>query len=167
MKRYKGIVGSNRDGGPALRVVIQILEPYLVEGVEGGAALQPKLEREYGLPHHKRHSPDGHSWGYLGSGCAELALDILWDHLNSEPPPHMYQAFKEEFVAKWPLGLSWDLDAQEVDHWVYTFRGRCERCPHSWGEHIIVQSVPSGTTTVRCPVPGCDCEGSWSATGMG
>ena len=42
------------------------------------------------LTHHVRHSPDGFAWGYLGSGPAELAKDILWDFLGSEPHPACY-----------------------------------------------------------------------------
>lgn len=34
------------------------------------------------LPHHVRHSPDGFSWGYEGSGPAELARCILIDVLG-------------------------------------------------------------------------------------
>lgn len=34
------------------------------------------------LPHHQRHSPDGFSWGYEGSGPAELARCLLIDVLG-------------------------------------------------------------------------------------
>jgi len=90
MKRYHGIIGVNLDGGRTWHAVVQILEPSLVEGVDDIAALQPKLKEEYGLPHHVLHSPDGHSWGYGGSGPAELAKDILCDHLGGEPDPRLY-----------------------------------------------------------------------------
>jgi len=36
------------------------------------------------LPHHVRHSPDGFSWGYGGSGPADLARCILIDALGNE-----------------------------------------------------------------------------------
>jgi len=35
------------------------------------------------LPHHRKHSPDGFSWGYFGSGPAELARCLLIDALGS------------------------------------------------------------------------------------
>ncbi len=34
------------------------------------------------LTHHVRHSPDGFSWGYLGSGPAELARCLLIDAIE-------------------------------------------------------------------------------------
>lgn len=46
----------------------------------------PKCE----LRHHVRHSPNGFSWGYFGSGPAELARCLLWDYLGHEPHPALY-----------------------------------------------------------------------------
>lgn len=36
------------------------------------------------LTHHVRHSPDGFSWGYAGSGPADLARCLLIDALGDE-----------------------------------------------------------------------------------
>jgi hypothetical protein len=73
------------------------------------------------LEHRVRHSPTGMSWGYSGSGPADLALSILWDYLGEEPTPDHYQVFKEGFVALWPQD-KWVLDSSQLDKWVSTYR---------------------------------------------
>lgn len=70
------------------------------------------------LLQHPRHSPDGHAWGYGGSGPAQLALDILWDHLGYEPPPKMYQDFKFAVVANWPQDGDWTLSEDAISAWL-------------------------------------------------
>jgi len=74
------------------------------------------------LKHHKYHSPDGHSWGYHGSGPAELAKDILWDYFGKKPTNLMYQTFKDDFVAK--CGDTWSLSEMGIDNWVIGTWGR-------------------------------------------
>lgn len=60
-----------------------------------------ELDPEPGL-RLRHHSPTGFSWGYGGSGPAQLALAILL-HLNPVAVAlAAYQAFKWEFVATWP-----------------------------------------------------------------
>lgn len=71
-----------------------------------------ELLSEERLAHHKLHSPDGFSWSYAGSGCAELARCLLIDHLGGlerlprnefdEPVVPLYQRFKEQFIATAP-----------------------------------------------------------------
>lgn len=51
------------------------------------------------LTHHVRHSPDGHEWGYSGSGPSELARDLLWDLTGKEPPGRVYTAFRDAVIA--------------------------------------------------------------------
>lgn len=46
-----------------------------------GWALNPRFDL-------RRHSPDGFSWGYHGSGCAQTALAIMASHL-AEPKHHV------------------------------------------------------------------------------
>ena len=70
------------------------------------------------LPLHIRHSPDGHSWGYAGSGPAQLALDLLWHATGREPPPRLYQQFKAEVVAHWPQDEDWSMTADEIRAWI-------------------------------------------------
>lgn len=70
------------------------------------------------LTHEMRHSPSGFSWGYSGSGPSDLARSILADHLGAVPSPHVYQAFKGDRVARWPIGLAWSISAAEIDAWL-------------------------------------------------
>lgn len=47
------------------------------------------------------HSPDGFSWGYYGSGPAQLALAILADFTEHDGFALIhYQTFKEVVIAK-------------------------------------------------------------------
>lgn len=65
-----------------------------------------------------RHSPDGFSWGYGGSGPSDLARSILWDHLEKEPGSAMYQAFKWDVIAKLDMEANFVLTAEQVASWV-------------------------------------------------
>lgn len=50
-----------------------------------------------------RHSPTGFEWGYLGSGPADLAYNVLRTYGLPEPTIEIfYQRFKEDFIAKIP-----------------------------------------------------------------
>lgn len=51
-----------------------------------------------------RHSPDGFEWGYMGSGPADFAFNILSCYIGEQEAKSggLYQAFKREFVAKLP-----------------------------------------------------------------
>lgn len=73
------------------------------------------------LTEHTRHSPDGYSWGYLGSGPAQLALDLLWDVLGVEPEPAMYQAFKNDVVARWPGRDDWKMTEDQIRSWIIEY----------------------------------------------
>lgn len=68
------------------------------------------------LVHRVRHSPTGMNWGYSGSGPADLARSILWDALDREPEPSLYQAFKSKFVAGWEA--EWSIDEPTIIAWV-------------------------------------------------
>lgn len=49
------------------------------------------------------HSPDGFSWGYGGSGPAQLALALLLEAgADDDAARELHQEFKNEFVAVWP-----------------------------------------------------------------
>jgi hypothetical protein len=74
------------------------------------------------LVHHPRHSPDGHSWGYNGSGPADLAKDLLWDHMGVEPSPVLYQAFKEAVVATVPMNAPFEIDSATITKWLLEWR---------------------------------------------
>jgi hypothetical protein len=75
-------------------------------------------EEGYILEHRVRHSPTGFSWGYGGSGPADLARSILWDFLGNEPAPWLYQAFKFAYVGRWPQDGNWVLPAEEIRQWL-------------------------------------------------
>jgi uncharacterized protein DUF6166 len=63
------------------------------------------------------HSPDGFSWGYSGSGCAQLALAILLDvGLSAEDAVRLYQDFKRDVIAPLPRG-SFAI-ALDVGRWI-------------------------------------------------
>jgi hypothetical protein len=61
------------------------------------------------------HSPGGLSWGYSGSGCAQLALAMLmaifdnWDRVRP-----IYHWFKEDFVSKIPQNTNWLADGADI-----------------------------------------------------
>jgi hypothetical protein len=50
----------------------------------------------------RNHSPDGFSWGYGGSGPAQLALAILLEIIPETEARMYYQEFKSKFVAALP-----------------------------------------------------------------
>ena len=67
------------------------------------------------------HSPDGFSWGYDGSGPAQLALALLLDRgVDEKWAARHHQDFKRVFVAGW--GESWALTSSEIDAWVAEWR---------------------------------------------
>lgn len=63
------------------------------------------------------HSPDGFSWGYLGSGPAQLALGILLVHLNGdkERALSLYHDFKFRVIAKLPMDEDFTLTDEQVE----------------------------------------------------
>ncbi len=61
------------------------------------------------------HSPDGLSWGYGGSGAAQLALAMLMEIFNDwERVRPIYQRFKEHFVARIPQNTNWTADGIDI-----------------------------------------------------
>jgi hypothetical protein len=78
------------------------------------------------LRHWPRHSPDGHNWGYQGSGPAECAKDILADlfeirctrQLDELLPPTIYQQFKRDIIgARLDGDNVWALSADRILQW--------------------------------------------------
>jgi hypothetical protein len=65
----------------------------------------------------RSHSTTGFSWGYLGSGPAQLALALLYDATGDERVAlQWHQPFKEEFVAKWDR--QWQITSKEIKDWI-------------------------------------------------
>ncbi len=63
------------------------------------------------------HSPTGFSWGYLGSGPAQLAIALL---LDATGDPEIAQSkaydFKVDFVAGW--GETWVIFRSDIINWL-------------------------------------------------
>jgi len=66
----------------------------------------------------RNHSPTGFNWGYEGSGCAQLALAILYDFTgDKELSLQHYQDFKRAFIA--PISKSiWHITGNQITHWL-------------------------------------------------
>lgn len=72
-----------------------------------------KLDPRYDLAN---HSPDGFSWGYGGSGPAQLALAMLCDALEMDAVPlQIYQDFKWLFLARIPQDQEWAISSVCVE----------------------------------------------------
>ena len=95
-----------------------------------GSPLDPRLDIV-------NHSPTGFSWGYSGSGPAQLALAILADYLSIPKPfkqywcagRHVfnktydqgikcYQQFKEDVIAELPQKKEWIIDDRQIKYWM-------------------------------------------------
>lgn len=85
--------------------------------------------KERPLHHVEYHSPDGFSWGYGGSGPADLALSILSDMLGERLTKSklvkgksvswdMHQRFKWAFVQTWPQEGSWEIHSDIIARWL-------------------------------------------------
>ena len=60
------------------------------------------------------HSPTGFSWGYAGSGPAQLALALVADAVDDETAIRHYQAFKNLVVAQFDIGRPWRLKREDI-----------------------------------------------------
>lgn len=76
-----------------------------------------QVGKERPLTHHVHHSPDGWEWGFVGSGAAELARDLLFDHLDCEPPPALYHLFLHQIVAALPFE-GWEITTVQLSQWL-------------------------------------------------
>jgi hypothetical protein len=63
------------------------------------------------------HSPDGFSWGYQGSGPAQLALAILCDAIGKHEAVRWHQDFKRDHIARLAPDRAWTLPASVVWSW--------------------------------------------------
>jgi hypothetical protein len=96
------------------------------------------------LNHIVRHSPDGFSWGYHGSGPAELAHCILVDHTGAEVEPAVYQQFKAEVIAKLAMDDDWMITAEYIDEWLEAIG-----LPITEAD-VLDEEVEQMKVTVRC-----------------
>jgi hypothetical protein len=73
----------------------------------GGYPLDPRFDL-------RRHSPDGYSWSYSGSGPAQLALALLADVLgNDRKAERWYQEFKFKVIARLE-GDTWEMSEENI-----------------------------------------------------
>lgn len=78
---------------------------YVLNRSEGQAEvyLDPGTERVEMMPRPLvYHSPDGYEWGYLGSGPADLALNILAQFVEPPEAWRWHHRFKAEVLAGIP-----------------------------------------------------------------
>lgn len=68
------------------------------------------------------HSPDGFSWGYLGSGPSQLALALLLRFTNETFAKHNYQQFKLDIIANIDQA-DFSIPASEIEDWIRKARG--------------------------------------------
>lgn len=62
------------------------------------------------------HSPAGYSWGYEGSGPAQLAFALAMHRLQDVTrAQRIYQKLKLEIVARLPFRRDWSLTIAELD----------------------------------------------------
>jgi len=67
------------------------------------------------------HSPDGFSWGYGGSGPAQLALAILLcAGVPEDKAVEIHQDFKRDFVAQLPDDFLVDVTLSSEGKWAVT-----------------------------------------------
>ena len=64
--------------------------------------------------HVRNHSPTGFSWGYGGSGPAQLALALCMESVGRRRALYVYQDFKFAVIAKLLPGQDWELTEQQV-----------------------------------------------------
>jgi len=129
MKIYRGYSDQGDASGPVSVLVYQ-------EGQES-----------YILRHMIVHSPSGLSWGYQGSGAADLALSVLADYLGEVAaiPAHerydprvadeikrtgawlLHQEFKRDVVASLPQVRNVTIDGADIEAWLAPRRAELER----------------------------------------
>jgi hypothetical protein len=78
-----------------------------------GETLLPKRSREV-----VDHSPDGFSWGYDGSGPAQLALAIFLEEFPTGYDVSEYQEFKRDVISRWDTEAGWILTSRDLDAWM-------------------------------------------------
>jgi len=65
------------------------------------------------------HSPTGFNWGFLGSGCAQLAFAIIYDFTEDiEFTNKYYFAFKKEVIAKLNHYEDFVITGYNIEKWM-------------------------------------------------
>jgi hypothetical protein len=130
LKVYVGVVIPEEDGRrdtsneTAVLVVVtdeddngvrQMVATRPLKHICAGSDQRSKMfRREYGC-----HSPTGFSWGYAGSGPADLALCILVDMgLPDRDAWRIHQLFKANVIGNLGQGKAWQLDQLQIEEWL-------------------------------------------------
>lgn len=65
------------------------------------------------------HSPEGFSWGSLGSGCSQLALALILRFAGSAKIANrLYHDFKTEIIQHIPVDSDFEMDAELITEWI-------------------------------------------------
>ncbi len=87
----KGVCEKTRRGGYIVYLDGEYLSPKQSQGIYN-------------------HSPDGFSWGYKGSGCAQLALAILLKIEDKGIALAQHQQFKRDLIAGLPQNKDFEIE---------------------------------------------------------
>lgn len=103
--------------GEPFEDVVYVLpkDEYRAKAIRDGIATPLELGKEPGAVYPK--SPDGHSYGYNGSGPNQLALDVLTHYRGRQPTPALRIAFVRRFIAG-ETGPVWTCRASEIFAWL-------------------------------------------------
>lgn len=67
----------------------------------------------------QNHSPDGYSWGYVGSGPSQLSLALLVDAgLDTSRAMALHKLFLWRVVSGWDIDGGWKITTDEICQWV-------------------------------------------------
>jgi hypothetical protein len=87
-----------------------------------GVLLDPTASQEI-----FNHSPEGFSWGSLGSGCSQLALALMLRFTGSPKiATRLYNEFKSEIIQHIPVDSDFELDAELITAWIDDKRSKLE-----------------------------------------
>lgn len=94
----------------------------MIKAFHGSAPHEVVVEYDDGRlsplpPRHdlRNHSPDGFSWGYGGSGPAQLALALLAKLYGAQKALRLYHDFKFRVIAGLPQDGDWTLTPELID----------------------------------------------------
>lgn len=93
------------------------------------------------------HSPDGGSWGYAGSGPAQLSLGILCDYLKDDLAAlRLYQEFKFAVVTRLDKDSGWTLTKDEIEAALHPIRQRFNKHYRVHNEDGVAVACTPGET---------------------
>jgi hypothetical protein len=87
-----------------------------------GVLLDPAASQEI-----FNHSPEGFSWGSLGSGCSQLALALMLRFTGTPKiATRLYNEFKSDIIQHIPPDSDFELDAELITDWIADKRAKLE-----------------------------------------